>query len=547
MPKQERTHIIERLQEHRRTSAPHSMRKAFLEDPDRVSRNSARLESLFCDWSKCAVNDETFAILFDLAQATGLTRRHEALFSGAVVNSTERRPALHVALRNRSNRPILVDGKDVMPEVNLVLSRMREFSNAVRSGSVRGGTGEKFTDVVNIGIGGSHLGPAMATRALKPYHDGPRLHFVSNIDSADITDTIASLEPARTLFIVVSKTFTTVETLTNADSARHWIVSALSESAVAKHFAAVSTALGKVSSFGIPAERIFGFWDWIGGRYSLWSAVGLSLMIAIGADNFELLLAGGHLVDEHFRTTPLPENIPAILGLLGFWHRSICNYASRAVIPYDQRLQLLPPYLQQLDMESNGKRTNLSGKIADWPTAPVVWGEPGTDAQHAFFQFLHQGTDVVPVEFLLAANSHESDLLRHHELLIANCLAQSEALMVGRTLGEATALLLKSGLTPGEAKRLAPHKTFPGNRPSITIAYRMLDPHTLGMLIALFEHRTFVEGCLWDINSFDQWGVELGKEMATALLPAVQGKPPPPTASPATIGLLSQLSKLRDS
>jgi glucose-6-phosphate isomerase len=369
---------------------------------------------------------------------------------------------------------------------------------------------------------------------------------VSNVDSAHIADTIASLDPARTLFIIASKTFTTVETMTNAATARSWVSEALGEASVAQHFAAVSTALDRVEAFGIRSDRTFEFWDWVGGRYSLWSAIGLPVMIALGADAFERLLAGGHAMDEHFRTAPLPMNLPAILGLLGFWHRDICSYNSRVIVPYDQRLALLPPYLQQLDMESNGKRTSLDdGSPADLPTAPVVWGEPGTNGQHAFFQFLHQGADVVPVEFLIAANSHEADLPQHHDLLIANCLAQSEALMMGRTLGEATAALLKAGMAPSDAKRLAPHRTFPGNRPSITIAYARLDPHTLGMLIAMFEHRAFVEGCLWNINSFDQWGVELGKELATALLPAVQGKGAAPMeTSAATLGLLSQLSRL---
>jgi glucose-6-phosphate isomerase len=545
MNKQGRDQVIDRLLEHRRAGAPQIMRKAYGEEPNRFARHTASLGDLFVDWSKCAVNDETIALLIDLAHAAALVRKRDALFGGGRVNTTEQRPALHTALRNRANRPVLVDGKDIMPEVNAVLAAMREFAENLSVGKIVGSRGDVFTDVVNIGIGGSDLGPAMATKALRPYHTGPRLHFISNVDSAHISDTLTELDPARTLFIVASKTFSTVETMTNAGTARRWIAASLGDAAVPHHFVAVSTALDKVKDFGIPPARTFGFWDWIGGRYSLWSAIGLPIMIAVGADNFESLLTGGHIMDEHFRTAPLQMNLPIMLGLIGFWHRNICNYSSRAIIPYDQRLALLPAHLQQLDMESNGKRTTLDGSNASLATGPVVWGEPGTNGQHAFFQFLHQGTDIVPVEFLIAANSHEPDLPHHHDLLIANCLAQSESMMMGRTLGEATAALLKSGATPAEAKRLAPHKVFPGNRPSITIGYGKLDPHTLGMLIALFEHRVFVEACLWDINPFDQMGVELGKELATALLPAVQGKDAELAASPATFGLLSKLTKLR--
>ncbi|HEY7765604.1 MAG TPA: glucose-6-phosphate isomerase [Aestuariivirgaceae bacterium] len=544
--KQTRDLIVERLHEHRRSGAPANMRKAFAEDPQRWKRCSARLEDLLLDWSKCAVNEETNALLIELAHASGLVGKRDAMFSGGMVNVTERRPALHIALRNRSGRPILVNGRDVMPEVNAVLARLRDFSDGLRSGALRGSTGQSFTDIVNIGIGGSDLGPAMATVALRPYHSGPRLHFVSNVDGAHIADTLSALDPAQTFFIVASKTFTTVETMTNAETARRWLVKELGETAVVGHFAAVSSALDRAADFGIAPEHTFGFWDWVGGRYSVWSAIGLPLMLAVGADHFDALLAGAHIMDEHFRTAPLAMNMPVILGLIGVWHRSICNHASRAIIPYDQRLSLLPAYLQQLDMESNGKRTTLDGVPSNLPTAPVVWGEPGTNGQHAFFQFLHQGADTVPVEFLLAANSHEANLPRHHDLLIANCLAQSEALMMGRTLGEATAALLKSGVPPAEAKRLAPHKVFPGNRPSLTLAYRLLDPRTLGMLLALYEHRTFVEGSVWEINSFDQWGVELGKELATTFLPAVEDRAASLDASPATQNLLSQLRTMQD-
>jgi glucose-6-phosphate isomerase len=399
--------------------------------------------------------------------------------------------------------------------------------------------------VINIGIGGSDLGPAMATRALSPYHDGPSLHFVSNVDGAHIADTLKDLNPGTTLAIVASKTFTTVETMTNAATARAWIAERLGEGAVADHFAAISTALDRIKAFGIPEERTFGFWDWVGGRYSLWSAIGLPILIAVGTANFERLLAGGHAMDEHFRTAPPEANLPLVLGLLGIWHRDVCGYPARAVIPYEQRLERLPAYFQQLDMESNGKRVTRDGKPVALATGPVVWGEPGTNGQHAFFQLLHQGTDVVPVEFMIGARGHEAELRHHHDLLIANCLAQSEALMRGRTLEEARAQLMAMGRSAKDVERLAPHRVFPGDRPSITLAYGILDPYTLGRIVALYEHRVFVEATVWDTNPFDQWGVELGKEMATNLLPLVQGRAARQADNSSTEGLLSFLDQHR--
>jgi glucose-6-phosphate isomerase len=450
---------------------------------------------------------------------------------------------LHVALRNRSNRPIRVGGKDVMPEVNEVLSRMTRFADGLRSGAIAPSRGGRFTDVVNIGIGGSDLGPAMATLALSPYHDGPRAHFVSNVDGADWRDTTRTLDPATTLIIVSSKTFTTVETMTNAATARRWLVEALGEKAVGAHFAAVSTALDKVADFGIEKDRVFGFWDWVGGRYSVWSAIGLSLMIAIGPERFIEFLSGAHAMDEHFRARPATSNMPMLLGLVGVWHRDVCGYPARAVLPYDQRLARLPAYLQQLDMESNGKRVTLDGRPVDHPTGPLVWGEPGTNGQHAFYQLLHQGTDIIPCEFWIGARSHEPDLPEHQALLMAECLAQSQALMLGRTTEDARQRLEKGGMAPGEAARLAPHKTFPGGRPSITTAYRLLDPFTLGRLIALYEHRVFVEAAIFGTNAFDQWGVELGKELATTLLPMMEGKAEP-QGDGSTVGLLTHLRAL---
>ena len=395
--------------------------------------------------------------------------------------------------------------------------------------------------MINIGIGGSDLGPVMTTLALAPYHDGPRLHYVSNVDGAHIADTLKDLDPATTLVIVASKTFTTIETMTNARTARAWIAEALGEAAVGAHFCAVSTALDKVAAFGIGEDRVFGFWDWVGGRYSVWSAIGLPLMTAIGPDAFAEFLEGAHAMDEHFRTAPLEQNLPVLLGLTGVWNRNAMGYAARAVLPYDQRLSRLPAYLQQLDMESNGKRVTLDGTTVETETGPLVWGEPGTNGQHAFYQLLHQGTTVIPCEFIVAAKGHEPELAHHHEMLVANCLAQSEALMLGKTLDEAKAQLKAAGMAADEVERLAPHKVFPGNRPSITIVHDQLTPFALGRLIALYEHRVFVEGVIWGINSFDQWGVELGKELATALLPMVKGEAPADGKDASTRGLLAAL------
>lgn len=521
------------------------LRAAFAADPQRFSRFSASLDDLLMDYSKCAVNDEVLDQLEQLLVAAGVAEKRDQMFSGAPINFTEGRAVLHTALRNRSNRPVLVDGRDVMPDVNGVLEAMGAFADGIRSGETKGATGKAFTDVVNIGIGGSDLGPVMATLALAPFHDGPRLHFVSNIDGAHIADTLKTLNAETTLFIVASKTFTTIETMTNAQTARAFVADALGEAAVGHHFCAVSTALDKVAAFGIDPSRVFGFWDWVGGRYSIWSAIGLPLMIAIGPDNFGDFLAGGHAMDEHFRNAPFRQNLPMLLGALGVYHRNVLNYATRAILPYDQRLSRFPAYLQQLDMESNGKSVTIDGKPVQGASGPVVWGEPGTNGQHAFYQLIHQGTSVIPAEFLIAANGFEPDLRHQHELLIANCLAQSEALMKGRTLAEAKSQLTVKGVADEEADFLAPHRVFSGNRPSITFVYEQLTPYTLGRLIALYEHRVFVEGVVFRINSFDQWGVELGKELATGLLPVVQGKVAATGHDSSTAGLVSALSERR--
>ncbi|MES0882584.1 glucose-6-phosphate isomerase [Roseibium sp. SCP14] len=519
-----------------------TLRDLFATDPNRFDRFTARTDDLLLDYSKSRIDTETLDLLVALAKAADVEGRREAMFTGEKINATEKRAVLHTALRNRSGEPVFVDGEDVMPDVLAVLDAMADFSEAVRSGELTSSTGVPFTDVVNIGIGGSDLGPVMTTLALAPYHDGPELHYVSNVDGAHIADTLEKLDPESTLFIVASKTFTTIETMTNAQTARKWIADALGEEAVGDHFAAVSTALDKVAAFGIDESRVFGFWDWVGGRYSIWSAIGLPLMIAIGPDAFNDFLEGAHALDNHFRIAPLQENLPVLMALIGVWNRDVLGFSARAVLPYDQRLARLPAYLQQLDMESNGKCVTLDGSPVDQETGPLVWGEPGTNGQHAFYQLLHQGTTVIPCEFLIAAEGHEEDLKNHHDLLIANCLAQSEALMLGRTLEEAKALLAASGLDEADVERLAPHKVFPGNRPSLTLAYDQLTPYSLGRLIALYEHRVFVEGVVWGINSFDQWGVELGKELATALLPMVKGEASADGKDASTKGLLVALT-----
>ncbi len=519
------------------------IRAAFASDAERFQRFSTTLGDLLLDYSKCAVNDRVLDGLEALAKAAKVEEKRDAMFRGDIINITEERAVLHTALRNRGNRPILIDGKDVMPDVNGVLDAMGAFADGIRSGALKGATGKKITDVINIGIGGSDLGPVMATLALAPFHDGPRLHFVSNIDGAHIADTLKLIDPETSLFIVASKTFTTIETMTNAATARAFIADKLGEAAVGHHFAAVSTALDKVAAFGIDQARVFGFWDWVGGRYSIWSAIGLPLMIAIGKENFGRFLDGGHAIDEHFRTAPIRKNIPVLLGLLGFYNRNVLGYPSRAILPYDQRLSRFPAYLQQLDMESNGKAATLDSTPVEYSTGPVVWGEPGTNGQHAFYQLIHQGTDIIPAEFMIAANGHEKNLRHQHELLIANCLAQSEALMKGRTLAEAKAQLTAKGMADVKADKIAPHRVFTGNRPSLTIVYDQLDPFALGRLIALYEHRVFVEGALFNINSFDQWGVELGKELATGLLPVVEGKESAAGHDSSTAGLVAALLK----
>jgi glucose-6-phosphate isomerase len=503
------------LEAHRKTILAGHLREWFAQDPGRFDRFSRRLGPMLVDYSKHLITDETLRLLRQLARARGIEARRDQMFAGARINTTEQRAVLHVALRNRSNRPIHVGGRDVMPDVQAALDHLRTFSEQVRSGGARGFNGQRLTDIVNIGIGGSDLGPAMASLALTPYgREGPRLHFVSNVDGADLSETVRTLDPATTLFIVASKTFTTEETMMNARSAREWFLSRVrDEHHVARHFVAVSTNEHEVRRFGIDPSNMFVFWDWVGGRYSLWSSIGLPIAIAIGFSRFEELLDGAHAVDEHFRTAPVEDNLPITLGLLGIWYVDFLGSATHAVLPYDQYLRRLPAYLQQLDMESNGKRVDHDGHAVTVPTGPIVWGEPGTNGQHAFYQLLHQGTHLVPCDFLIAVRPHDT-LAAHHASLVANCLAQSEALAFGKTEAEARAELTAQGLPADAIAALLPHKIFPGNRPSTTIAYRQLDPRTLGMLLALYEHKVFVMGAVWNINSFDQWGVELGKQLA---------------------------------
>ncbi len=523
------------------------MRDLFAADPGRYAKYSLHAGPWLLDYSKNRITENTLPLLIALAEQAGLPTHIHDMFAGAKINRTEQRAVLHVALRNRGNQPVLVDGEDVMPAVNAVLAKMRNFSQAVRNGQWRGHTGKTVTDVVNIGIGGSDLGPLMVTEALRHYGRADlRLHFVSNIDGTHLLETLKPLNPETTLFIVASKTFTTQETLTNAWSARQWLVAALGdERAVARHFVALSTNAEAVSKFGINTDNMFAFWDWVGGRYSLWSAIGLSIAIAVGMEHFEELLAGAYAMDEHFRSAPLERNMPVILGLLGVWYNNFFAAHTHAVLPYDQYLHRLPAYLQQADMESNGKQVTLDGQtIADYQTGAVLWGEPGTNGQHAFYQLIHQGTRLIPCDFIIPAQSH-NQLGEHHLILLSNFLAQTEALMQGKTSDEARQELTAAGLSGPALEQLLPHKVFPGNRPSNSLVCKRLDPHALGALIALYEHKIFTQGVIWGINSFDQWGVELGKQLAKNILPELRHDRPVATHDASTNGLINYWKTLR--
>lgn len=508
------------LGEHRQDMNDVHMRDLFAQDVDRFDRYRRKFNDILVDFSKNIVTDETFSLLMQLARERDVQGWIERMFNGEKINNTENRAVLHTALRNRSNHPVMVDGKDVMPDVNRVLKQMRDFTEAVRSGEWKGGTGKSITDIVNIGIGGSDLGPVMVTEALTPFgRDKLHMHFVSNIDGTHIVETLRHLHRETTLFVIVSKTFTTQETITNARTARDWFLTrGGTKTAVAKHFVAVSTNAKAVSAFGIDTHNMFEFWDWVGGRYSLWSSVGLSIALYLGMDNFEELLAGAHDMDEHFRTAPLEENIPVILGMLGVWYNNFFDADSYALLPYDQYMHRFPAYFQQGDMESNGKRVTREGKSVDYSTGPIIWGEPGTNGQHAFYQLIHQGTKLVPCDFLAPIET-KNPVGRHHPMLLSNFFAQTEALMRGKTEAEVRAELEADGLDGDEIESLLPHKVFPGNKPTNSILFQKLTPRTLGSLLAMYEHKIFVQSIIWDVNAYDQWGVELGKQLARKILP----------------------------
>ena len=517
------------------------LRDLFQADRGRFERFSLTLDDLLLDYSKNRIVEETVSLLLQLAREADLRSAIERMFGGERINTTEQRPVLHVALRNRSGRPIVVDGQDVMPQVNAVLRKMRTTSESIRQGRWLGFTGKPVTQLVNIGIGGSDLGPAMVTEALRPYAQRDlELHFVSNVDGTDIAETLRVLDPERCLFMVASKTFTTQETMTNARAARGWLLEHLrDEAAVSRHFLALSTNAAAVQSFGIDPDNMFEFWDWVGGRYSLWSAIGLPIACAVGMDRFEELLQGGHDVDEHFRSTPLERNIPVHMAVLGIWYRNFFGAASHAVLPYDQYLRRFPAYLQQADMESNGKSVTKNGSRIDYSTGPVIWGEPGTNGQHAFYQLLHQGTELVPADFLAPLASH-NPIGEQHRILLANCFAQTEALMRGKTKAEVDRELAAAGMTEPRRSELAPHKCFEGNRPTNTLLFDELTPRTLGRLIALYEHKIFTQGVIWNVNSFDQWGVELGKQLAGAILPELRQPGDVSTHDASTNGLIAR-------
>lgn len=533
----------ERVEQVGRALEDKDLRTLFQEDPARVEGFSASLEDLYIDFSKERLDGEALAALIALAEASGLEAERERLFAGDKVNLTEQRAVLHMALRGGVDSEVAVDGVAILPEVEKTRQRFLAFAEAVRSGSYKSVAGERFSDVVNIGIGGSDLGPAMAVRALTPDLDGPTLHFVSNVDGAHLADVLRPLNPARTLVVVASKTFTTQETMRNAHSARVWLQQALGEGA-GHHLAAVSTNLPATSAFGIEESRVFGFWDWVGGRYSLWSAIGLPIAIAIGAERFEDFLAGAANMDRHFRDAPLARNLPVLLALIGVWRRNVLGCQTVALIPYDQRLERFPAYAQQLDMESNGKRTTRLGAAVPRPSGPIIWGEPGTNAQHSFLQLLHQGSDIVPVDFIVHAEPRD-ELADHHAMLIANCFAQAQALAFGKTEAEVRNEMAAEGRSSADIERLAPHRTFPGNRPSTVILERRLDPYSLGRLIALFEHKVFCQGVIWQVNSFDQWGVELGKVLAQALIPVVKGEASSDGLDASTANLIVRAKALR--
>ncbi len=530
----------QKLQKHYAGVKENHLRDYFATDPHRFERFSLQFKNILVDYSKNRITEETFNLLIQLAQECGLKESINAMFSGEKINNTEKRAVLHTALRNRSNKPVFVDGENVMPGINAVLEKMKGFCEKVRSGVWKGYTGKAVTDVVNIGIGGSDLGPYMVTEALKPYaQKGLNIHFVSNVDGTHIAETLKKINAETTLFIVASKTFTTQETLTNAETAKRWFLeSAKDEAAVAKHFVALSTNAKAVSAFGIDTNNMFEFWDWVGGRYSLCSAIGLPIAVYIGFDNFELLLQGAHDMDEHFRTADFEKNIPVILALLGVWYNNFFGADSHAILPYDQYMHRFAAYFQQGDMESNGKGVTKDGTSVDYSTGPIIWGEPGTNGQHAFYQLIHQGTKLIPCDFLAPVQT-QNPIGDHHEKLLANFFAQTEALMKGKTAIEAQSELIAAKLPDEEIEKLTPHKVFSGNRPTNSIFFKKLTPATLGSLLAMYEHKIYVQSVIWDVNAFDQWGVELGKQLANKILPELKSKDKITSHDSSTNGLIN--------
>lgn len=522
------------------------LRQLFAEDPARFDRFSIAFEDILLDYSKNSITKETRALLVQLAKECGLAEAIEAMFSGERINVTENRPVLHTALRSQSDQPIYVDGQDVMPDVKRVLAQMRAFTENILSGQWKGYTGKEITDVVNIGIGGSDLGPVMVTEALKAYKTRLNVHFVSNVDGTHIAETLKAVDPETTLFLIASKTFTTQETMANAHTAKDWfLASGALEQDVAKHFAALSTNTQAVQSFGIDTQNMFEFWDWVGGRYSLWSAIGLSISLAIGFDRFEELLKGAYDADVHFKETSFESNIPVILALLGVWYNNFFQAESHAILPYDQYLHRFAAYFQQGDMESNGKYIDRNGEQVQYQTGPIIWGEPGTNGQHAFYQLIHQGTKLIPCDFIAPANSL-NPIGNHHQLLLSNFFAQTEALMNGKTAEEVVAELKKAGKSDQDIEALKAYKVFSGNRPTNSILLKKMTPRTLGRLIAFYEHKIFVQGVIWNIYSFDQWGVELGKQLANQILPELSDDNTVSSHDSSTNGLINAYKAWRD-
>lgn len=534
-----------KLEQHSVAMKPLQMKQLFESEPDRFNANSYRLGDLLVDCSKNRTTAQTKELLCALARECELPAAIEAMFTGVPINRTEGRAVLHTALRNRTNTPVLVNGQDVMPEVNAVLAQMEAFSDKLLSGAWKGATGKPITNIVNIGIGGSDLGPVMVTEALRPYWKHITPHFVSNVDGTHIAETLKRVNAETTLFIIASKTFTTQETMANAHTARQWLVEQLGdENAVSNHFVAVSTNAKGVADFGIDTNNMFVFWDWVGGRYSLWSAIGLSIACTLGFEAFSQLLDGAHEMDTHFRTEPLETNIPVQLALLGIWYQNFFGADSHAILPYDQYLHRFAAYFQQGDMESNGKTVDRSGKRVEYQTGPIIWGEPGTNGQHAFYQLIHQGSKLIPADFLAPAISH-NPIGNHHQLLLSNFFAQTEALMNGKTQGEVYSELLSQGKSAADLAQLVPYKVFEGNRPTNSLLFKKLTPHMLGMLVAMYEHKIFVQGAIWNIYSFDQWGVELGKQLAKSILPELGHSKKVTSHDSSTNGLINAWKAMR--